>query len=352
MDNIKFCCLDNKTKKTSMKTKKTSMKTNKTKKINCAKININIKLNKKLAIFTLIFGGDSYIPGALLLGSSIRKSNSHNANMIILGIMITKDISEEGRNLLKNVYDVIKEVDYIEVSPDLISHRYENVRKIYAKTLTKLRCLEFTEYNKIIFMDADTLVLNRDIFSLFNLKTPACVFMGGDIYNRYFRNLESFKKFQNSYCKNLHGNFIPYNSKINEKTTHGMNIETSIMVLSPNKNLVNKTKEYIKYIENNNIKIKTDTELVSMMFKDKIYAIEPRFFGRWINPEKHPELVIMDFYGYDGKPWDISKIDNLVSFEDVKYWWKIYCNIYNKEYKKYKNNGLDELYKKIKSLKL
>lgn len=294
--------------------------------------------------------GDNYVPGALLLGSSIRKANPRKANMITLGCMVAKDVSKEARLLLEKVFDVVKEVEYIEINPNLINHANEATRKIYAKTFTKLRCFEMTEYDKILFMDADTLVLKDDIFSLFNLKTPACPFMGSEQWNRYFKTPKLCKRFQDEFCNNMHGNLIPYNSKVNEKTTHGLNIETAVMVLKPDLKLAKRTRDYLEYIKKKNIKIKTDTELVSLMFKDKIYAIEPRFFGRWVNPEKHPELVVLDLYGNEGKPWDIKRIDGLKSYLDVKYWWKLYCKIYKSIYKKYKNEMLDMLYEKIQEV--
>ena len=369
MDNVKFCCLDkniyNKKTKNKYNSKyntvsrsKNTKKAGKSNNYGCAPINsksnksnnTNIKLNKKLAIFTLIFGGDNYVPGVLLLGSSIRKANTRKANMITLGCMVAKDVSKEARLLLEKVFDVVKEVEYIEINPNLINHSNEATRKVYAKTFTKLRCFEMTEYDKILFMDADTLVLKDDVFELFKLQTPACPFMGGEKTNRYFKTPQLFKKFQSAFCNNMHGNLIPYNSRVNEKTTSGLNIETSVMVLTPDLKLAKRTRDYLENIKKQNIKIKTDTELVSLMFKDKIYAIDPRFFGRWVNPEKHPELVILDLYGNEGKPWDIKRIDGLVSYVDVNYWWKLYCKIYKSMYKKYKSEMLDTLYEKIQEV--
>jgi hypothetical protein len=96
-----------------------------------------------------------------------------------------------------------------------------------------------------------------------------------------------------------------------------------------------------------------DTEMISRMFKDKIYAIEPRFFGRWVNPEEHPELVVLDLYGSDGKPWDSDKFKILLKYiegGDVSYWWKMYMKTYENEYKKYNSNMLDKLYQNIEKV--
>lgn len=340
MGDFKYCCLDK------------NLKSNEKQ---CAPINTNVKLNKKLAIFTLIFGGDSYLPGVLLLGSSIRKSNPVNAKKISLCCMVTKDVSKTARDIISKVYDRVIDVEYLQIDPDLIRHKNKETRIIYSKTFTKLRCLEFIEYEKILFLDADTLVLKDEIFSLFNLNTPACVFMGGNIISRdYFKSKKDFNLFQKQFCnynnKQLHGNLIPYNKNVNEKTTGGLNIETSLILLKPDIRLVNERDKFLKIIESKNIKIAADTEMISRMFKNKIYAIEPRFFGRWQNPNEHKELVLLDLYGFLGKPWNINVMKDLITWPDVVFWWMMYAEIYYKEYKYYKNEILDKLYDKINKI--
>jgi len=347
---IKYCCPDIK---------------NKTK---CAKLNTNNYINTKLllnskqkyAIFALIFGGDSYVPGILLLGSSIRKVMPQEYEKHInLCCMVTKDVSKEARDIILKVYDRVIEVEYLQIPPNLIKHKSEDTKKIYAKTFTKLRIFEFTEYEKILFLDADMLVIKEDIFSLFNLKTPAAIFMGSLSKNpqdRYFKDIETsgklFKQFQTKYCnwkgKQLHGNPIPYDNKYeNENTSQGLNIETSVLLITPDSKLALQRDKYLDNIRNKNIKISGDTEMVSRMFKDKLYAIEPRFFGRWTNPDEHPDLVILDFYGTEGKPWEVYYMTTLIEYKDVRYWWKIYINTYEKVYKKWNNNMLDKLYNKL-----
>jgi hypothetical protein len=228
-----------------------------------------------------------------------------------------------------------------------------------------------TDYDKVLFLDADMLVLKKDFFSLFNLNTPAAVFLGSLTNNsrdRYFKEFKEngrlFKQFQNKYCywqnnnrrksgpeNILHGNRIPYNKKYeNEIVSNGMNIETSVLLIKPNNDTMNEIKQYVDNINKHQIKMSGDTEMISRLFKDKLYAIEPRFFGRWVNPEEHPELVVLDLYGSDGKPWDISKFKELIKYSevgDVSYWWKMYMSVYDNEYVFWNNMMLDTLYEKI-----
>ena len=345
--NLKYCCSDKKNKK------------------QCAKIyttlNINPNHKPKYAITTLLFGSDSYLPGILLLGSSIRQIlPKEYEKYFTLCCMVTPDINKSTRDIILKIYDKLIEVDYLQISPHLIKHKEEKIRNIYSKTFTKLRIFEMIEYDKVLFLDADIIVLKKDIFSLFNLNTPAVVFLGklsNKPTERYFKDFNEgrlFKQFQNKYCnwkgKELHGNLIPYDKYENENISNGMNIETSLLLITPSKFTSSEIQKYLQNIKHKNIKISGDTELISRFFKNKLYAIEPRFFGRWVNPEEHPELVVLDLYGNE-KPWDIKKFTELLLFIDVgdiPYWWNTYIKYYEEEYSKYDNKMLDILYKTIK----
>ena len=362
-NTLKYCCLDSKIK------------------TQCVKLNTQLKLDNnirptrnntlpKYAITTLLFNGDSYLPGILLLGSSIRKVMPKEYKKYnTLCCMVTNDVSKEARDLISKIYDRVIDVDYLQIPPKLIKHKNPNTQNIYSKTFTKLRIFEMTEYDKILFLDTDMLVLNKDIFSLFNLNTPAAIFMGklsNNTSDRYFKEFQEngklFKQFQNKYCNwqdshdnktnILHGNLIPYDKKYeNENASGGMNIESTVLLIKPSKYMANEVNKYLQNIRQKQQKISGDTEMVSRMFKDKMYAIEPRFFGRWVNPKHHPELVLLDLYGSDGKPWDTHKFKELLKYievGDVSYWWSFYMSVYKSEYEKWNNTMLDTLYEKIK----
>ena len=360
-NTLKYCCPDSKIK------------------TQCVNINTELKLDTtskpKYAITTLIFGGDSYLPGILLLGSSIRKvMPKAYEKYITLCCMVTHDVSPEAREIISKIYDRVIEVEYLQIPPNFIKHKDPKIRTVYSKSFTKLRIFEMTEYEKVLFLDADMLVLKKDLFSLFNLNTPAAVFLGklsNDSRDRYFKGFKEngrlFKQFQNKYCQwhnnnsiingpdnILHGNLIPYDKKYeNERVSNGMNIETSVLLIKPSKYMINEIDKYLQNIIQKQIKIRGDTEMVSRMFKDKLYAIEPRFFGRWVNPEEHLELVVLDLYGSDGKPWDTNNFKELIKYSkvgDVSYWWKMYISIYENDYVLLNNTMLDTLYKKIKEI--
>ena len=204
-NHTNYCCLD-KTKKKCVPIASTLHLPRKTKRNTRSTRKTHNKPN--YAITTLLFGGDSYLPGVLLLGSSIRKViPKEYKKYITLCCMVTNDVSLEVRALISNIYDRVIEVEYLQIPPHLIKHKNPNTQKIYSKTFTKLRIYEMTDYDKVLFMDSDMLVLKKDIVSLFNLNTPAVIFMGklnNNPRDRYFKEFKKngklFKQFQTKYC--------------------------------------------------------------------------------------------------------------------------------------------------------
>lgn len=126
----------------------------------------------KYAWVTLVMLGDAYIPGALVLASSLRKVKTIHD----IAIMVTKDVSEQARDALSKVFDNIIEVEYIVKATTY--PRTEKQKKLYSwvdKSLTKWNCLLFTKWTRVIFLDADIVIL-QNMDDLFKLNPPAGCF--------------------------------------------------------------------------------------------------------------------------------------------------------------------------------
>lgn len=113
----------------------------------------------KRAYVTMICGGDSYVPGAEALGHSIVESGSREQRVA----MVTSDVSQEAcQQLIANGWEIRL------VEP--IANPRPNEELLFARfglSFTKLRVFDFEEYDKLVFLDADTIVM-RNVDHLFD----------------------------------------------------------------------------------------------------------------------------------------------------------------------------------------
>jgi len=116
--------------------------------------------------FVTLATQDNYAVGAIVLGHSLRRV----ATTRQLAVMITSSITERLREELCCLFDLVVEVNVLD------SHDSENLallaRPDLGITFSKLHCWRLTQYDKCVFLDADTLVLqnvdelfDRDEFS-------------------------------------------------------------------------------------------------------------------------------------------------------------------------------------------
>lgn len=112
-----------------------------------------------------------YVLGALVLGHSIRRTNSPHARVCLH----TCDVPKRFIALLSEVWEC-RLVEHVEACMDKLSfqdgapHRFDSV-------FTKLRAMQLTDFEKVLVMDID-LVVTANIDSLFELNAPAALRRG------------------------------------------------------------------------------------------------------------------------------------------------------------------------------
>lgn len=129
------------------------------------------------AYVTLIMKNDKYVAGALVLAHSLRESGT----IYPLICMITSDISDGAVAILKKSYDYVWTVPYI--TQRCIQLKTRRQRDLYENwiedSFTKWNCLNhkmFGMFDKVLFIDADMMVVENCDRELFSLEPPAMTF--------------------------------------------------------------------------------------------------------------------------------------------------------------------------------
>lgn len=129
-------------------------------------------LIKNEAYVTLVTS-DSYVVGAGVLARSLQSSGT---NRTIWCLAASKQLSRNSLDILKTVFDGVTEVDCID------SGDTKNLallgRPELGPTFTKLHLWRLTQFKKVVFLDADTLVI-KNIDDLFEREEfSACADSG------------------------------------------------------------------------------------------------------------------------------------------------------------------------------
>ncbi|XP_065719743.2 glycogenin-2 isoform X1 [Drosophila suzukii] len=98
---------------------------------------------------------DTYSLGALVLAHSLRRAKTAHQ----LAVLVTPTVSPAMRDRLKEVYNVVQEVNVLD-SQDAANLALLS-RPELGVTFTKLHCWRLVQFEKCVFLDADTLVLQN-----------------------------------------------------------------------------------------------------------------------------------------------------------------------------------------------
>ncbi|XP_016990435.1 glycogenin-1 isoform X4 [Drosophila rhopaloa] len=98
---------------------------------------------------------DTYSLGALVLAHSLKRSKTAHQ----LAVLVTPTVSQAMRDRLKEVYNVVQEVNVLD-SQDAANLALLS-RPELGVTFTKLHCWRLVQFEKCVFLDADTLVLQN-----------------------------------------------------------------------------------------------------------------------------------------------------------------------------------------------
>jgi lipopolysaccharide biosynthesis glycosyltransferase len=282
------------------------------------------KTYSKYAYVFLVMKGDLYIPGAIVAAHSIKKTGTEQD----IVCMVTPDVSKIGIKQLEIVFDTIVPVNYIQVKTNnMKSKKIEDRYGVWKSvSYTKWNLLKMIQYNKVIFMDADLVVIDN-IDSLFELQTPAGTF-----------SLSQAKPFTKK------GIFNPYKTVIHGENVNRKEIDNGFkyflcigtsLVLTPN---INHFEQYIKMIKQMEpfgfkhcINGPDEQSIVCFYHKilkyrwthiSQIYNMIPWKQKIWM-PKGIKKTPFVIHYVSKEKPWMLER--NV--WEDLSLWWKYADNV-------------------------
>lgn len=118
---------------------------------------------------------DRYVPGALVLAHRLRTGTRHD-----LVAMHDGTLAPESLRALRSLYDHVVKVPLLTgplFSPSATARQRTLYRGWIAHSYTKWACLSLTQYERVCFVDADTLPLDGEDFDvIIDTPAPAAVF--------------------------------------------------------------------------------------------------------------------------------------------------------------------------------
>jgi len=291
-------------------------------------------MGRNHAVVTLVMRGDKYVPGALVMGQSCRKafpptSSSAPSTSSVpsesgwqLVCMVTSDVSEQAQTALRLVFDRVVVVEYLEAS--CVPMATEKQEKMYGAWIsagfTKWRCLELVEYDKVLFMDSDTLIL-RDLSHLFtSLRAPAATFSLP--WASPFKN----NGLPNPYARLGHGDRVPREAIETGLRSSFVGMGTTIL-LTPSRPhlaalvaLISNPSPYGSRACKSGFDEQAIMQLYCTLGID-YHHIHQRYnyipwHKQWLSPrDGAPEV----FHFFNNKPWELARS----MWPDLESWWQM-----------------------------
>lgn len=249
-------------------------------------------MDKKYSYITLLTN-DSYSYGVVLLVDSMQKVNTQYP----LLVLVTKNVSLATLELLNQLQVKYEVIDTIQL-PD---HIYEHNRQInpplastWKNCLTKFHIFNKTEFDKVVFLDADILIL-KNLDHLFEKPDMTCALDG-----EYFNLWPDWPHF-NSGC----------------------------MVIEPNKDKFDNILNYVNNLKTEELPnyVIADQEILNLYYSDWVNKIDLHLnkfynvFAPYVQDEQIKELANECYFiHYTGrKPWTLWYKSPLEHYSEVYY---------------------------------
>ena len=234
-------------------------------------------MNKKYAYVSLLTN-DNYTYGIVLLKESMKKVNTKYP----LHVLVTNNVSTASLELLTQIGVTYEVVDTIAISEDIYKYNFNINKKLtvtWKNCWTKFKIFDLIQFDKIVFLDADIMVL-KNLDHLFAKKHMTAA-LDGEYFN-IWPNRPHF----NSGC----------------------------MVIEPNHELFNNILNYANSFNTNDLygEVFADQELLNFYYKDWVDKQELHLnkyyniFAPYVQQNQLEELCKKTYFVHftGRKPWN------------------------------------------------
>jgi len=290
--------------------------------------------NNIYAYVCLVMLGDLYISAAIVLAQSLINCGS-NADRVVL---VTPDVSEDGKKILQMYFNKVKVIDYVNVSNWRVKKQPQ--RKYLDLVFTKFHIFNLVEYKKVILIDADAIVLKYPDH-IFTLNAPAgCFLEDKDLFITYDEKGNYIFpkgpiKWYEKYCKTApHGGLIPkeYTDRVKQNFQNS-GIGGGLILLEPklgefDEIIRNVSMGFMKHLVEEKFPW-PEQQYLTLRYSGKWHQINPRFFGLQGYP--HWKILYGLQYGGD-KPFVLASkmpIEERLKYDDYILFHDIYREILN-----------------------
>ncbi|KAL1535018.1 glycogenin [Salvia divinorum] len=261
------------------------------------------------AYVTFLAGGGDYVKGVVCLAKGLRKVKA--AYPLVVAVL--PDVPEDHRNMLLNQGCILREID--PVLPPVGNKESSFARAYFAVNYCKLRLWKFTEYWKMIYMDADIQVLgNMD--NLFSLPS-----------GRFYAVMDCLCEMDKYLCPHV----VPWPQELGERPPVYLNC--GMFLFEPSRHT------YASLLGTLRVTPPTpfaEQDFLNMFFKDIAKALHPIYNFLLPMLWRHPKYVELDtvkavhFCVPGSKPWNYTGEGENMDRKDVKMlvdsWWGMYCD--------------------------
>lgn len=302
----------------------------------------------KNAFVTFIIRNDSYLPGALVFGYSLRLQKTKNDLVCI----VSDNITDKAIKALEVIYDKVLVIDEVYVP-----HERRHERQDRPFLFSRFNAFRLgtdgdlgTDYDNIIICDCDLLAL-RKYDELFDLQAPAGIINEKKEYCMEYQNgkyivpntvlTDGTWNWHQIYKDIPHGTLIPkeITDRINTDKEN-MGVNASVMLFKPTMDLYTSVMDDLATPE-------VQKEISTYNWPEMQYITE-KLSGSWTNVDLryssfngYPKVDALYGIHFAGlKPWSIKNksVKSFAKFEDYRLWFHSYIQMFD-DYKELLNHN-------------